>query len=327
MSSRLLGVMGALAVGVSLWACDDNPSPARPSASAPDSVVSTPVPPTLVALQIDAPTSIETGQIIQLTALARSSDQTSRDATTGVTWISSNPAVLDISAAGLARARAVGRASVKATSGSVESAPRSIQVLTVVGETVTLSGIVTDMTGSKRTPAADMMVWFEVDRPELGDPRFVNSTTTDGNGRYTFPKVKPGRFTKVSTVPFSPRQRQCSTRTTVNGNTEVNIDLLPSDGPLPSPTISGQLYYTTSAGRQPLGGQRIYYWISGNSGYVADLSVVTDDNGQYSFCGLPPEQATVLLFCSNDTSFGNVPVLPRGNMTLDIDATLYRGCI
>jgi hypothetical protein len=87
--------------------------------------------------------------------------------------------------------------------------------------------------------------------------------------------------------------------------------------------VHGELSLVLSFG-EPVSGQRIYYQ---TSGYVHDLSVVTDANGRYSFCGLPPERATLQLFCTNDNSVGNVTVIPRGDMTVDIDATSFKGCL
>src|SRR6266705_4581398 len=93
-----------------------------------------PSPKTLTSLQI-TPTNqaIAVGSSQQLKAAGTFSDGSTADLTASVTWKSSDAGLATIDGAGLAKAVAVGRPQVTATSGAVSSSTR---LIIVVGSTL-----------------------------------------------------------------------------------------------------------------------------------------------------------------------------------------------
>src|SRR5207244_4186712 len=87
------------------------------------------------------------GQTQQYTATGTYSDQSTKDLTDEVNWVSSNLSVATISPAGLATAAAVGSASILASFGCLSSAPVTVSVpagsLVVVKNTVGGNGTFT----------------------------------------------------------------------------------------------------------------------------------------------------------------------------------------
>ena len=78
------------------------------------------LPPTLVSISVTpSGISIERGKTQQFTATGAYSDGSTRDITSEVTWTSSNMAVVTISAAGLATAKAAGVTAIKAMLGDI----------------------------------------------------------------------------------------------------------------------------------------------------------------------------------------------------------------
>jgi len=81
---------------ISFWACGGSPSPTAATPTPP------PAPPTIQALLIAVPTSLEAGQTVQLRANALLSDGTTQAvAASSVSWQASDPDVVTISTTGM----------------------------------------------------------------------------------------------------------------------------------------------------------------------------------------------------------------------------------
>jgi hypothetical protein len=97
------------------WACGGGgqPSPTSPSPPPP-----LPATPTIQALRITVPSTLEGGQTVQLSAATALSDGTIRTvSTSSVQWHSSNAVVATISAIGVLQARQAGVVDVRGTYG------------------------------------------------------------------------------------------------------------------------------------------------------------------------------------------------------------------
>src|SRR4029453_3464728 len=95
---------------ISFWACGGSSSP---TAATPTPL---PAPPTIQALLIAVPTSLEAGQTMQLRADAVLSDGTTQAvAASSVSWQASNPVVATISPTGMFNALQAGVVDVRGT--------------------------------------------------------------------------------------------------------------------------------------------------------------------------------------------------------------------
>jgi Bacterial Ig-like domain (group 2) len=105
-----------------LWACGGSPSP---TAATP----TPPAPPTIQALLISVPASLEAGQTVQLRADAVLSDGTAQAVTaSNVRWQASNPVVATISTTGMFNALQAGVVDVRGTYQQRTSAATSVTV-------------------------------------------------------------------------------------------------------------------------------------------------------------------------------------------------------
>jgi uncharacterized protein YjdB len=100
-------------------------------------------PPALVSIAVSPnQISLPAGETEQLTATGTFTDGTTQNLTQSATWISSGPAVANVSPAGSASAKAVGTATISATSGSVSGTasltvlPAAVVALNVVPATL-----------------------------------------------------------------------------------------------------------------------------------------------------------------------------------------------
>jgi hypothetical protein len=157
---------------------------------------------------------------------------------------------------------------------------------------------------------------------------------SDANGRFSAPRVFPGRPVKVTAYigrdigiwnqSAVPRRARFIT---IEGDTMADVDLVQA-GVLPmtygSPTLSG-VVIETSHGRRPVEGTPVLYSSYGHDG--ADVYTRTDANGRYNFCRLPLGPGYVLAGCpGNVTPFpafrgANVPVEIIGDTVLEVDVT------
>jgi hypothetical protein len=98
---------------LSLWACGGEPSPPAPTSTPPP-----PAAPTVQALRITGPSTLEDGQTAQLAAATALSDGTiATVSTSSVQWHSSNAVVATISTTGALQARQAGVVDIRGTYG------------------------------------------------------------------------------------------------------------------------------------------------------------------------------------------------------------------
>ena len=99
---------------LSLLGCADQPSPTAPTPTPPSPRAA----PTVQALRITVPSSLEAGQTVALSAATALSDGTIETvSTSSVQWNSSNAVVATISASGVLSARQAGVVDVRGTYG------------------------------------------------------------------------------------------------------------------------------------------------------------------------------------------------------------------
>jgi hypothetical protein len=109
---------------ISFWACGGSSSP---TAATPTPL---PAPPTIQALLIAVPTSLEAGETVQLRADAVLSDGTTQAVTaSNVRWQASNPVVATISTTGMFNALQAGVVDVRGTYQQRTSAATSLTVM------------------------------------------------------------------------------------------------------------------------------------------------------------------------------------------------------
>jgi Bacterial Ig-like domain (group 2) len=108
---------------ISFWACDGSSSPTAVTPTPPPAL------PTIQALLIAVPTSLEAGQTMQLRADAVLGDGTTQAvAASSVSWQTSNPVVATISATGTLNALQAGVVDVRGTYQQRTSAATSVTV-------------------------------------------------------------------------------------------------------------------------------------------------------------------------------------------------------
>ena len=109
---------------ISFWGCGGSSSPTAATTPTP-----LPAPPTIQALLIAVPTSLEAGQTMQLRADAVLSDGTTQAvAASSVSWQASNPVVATISTTGMFSAMQAGIVDVRGTYQQWTSAAASVTV-------------------------------------------------------------------------------------------------------------------------------------------------------------------------------------------------------
>jgi len=131
---RTVLALTALVVSVASWAgCDE--SPTRPGVTRNPGGLQLPV--VTAHIEVSAPFEIATGDSVQLTATAVKSDGSTENVSNRTAWTSSNTRVVEVSAAGVARAVANGEAAII---GRFEGWSASSQTLVVPHGTYRLTG-------------------------------------------------------------------------------------------------------------------------------------------------------------------------------------------
>jgi len=139
-TSRLFLVSSVvLVVSAILAACDKSPTVPTP----PPGGSNPPGQPALLTLEVVGPDTVALGGTAQFAAMERYSDGSSRDISSRVTWRSSSPAVLSVSATGLATAHESGEVSISATPGRDHFAFTG-EIIVVPAGTYRLSGSLYD---------------------------------------------------------------------------------------------------------------------------------------------------------------------------------------
>ncbi len=62
-------------------------------------------------------------------------------------------------------------------------------------------------------------------------------------------------------------------------------------------------------------------------GFGPDAVEITDNDGRYSMCGIPPLPGTLYMVCGNDVTPYAEAVEVRSNQVVDIDATTFATCL
>jgi hypothetical protein len=162
-STRAFVVAGAI-IWITVAACDKS---SRPAPAAP----STPTPVITTDFRIEGPTSLAPGETAQFKVMALQSDGSTRDVTSETSWRSSHPAVLQMTADGIATGVAPGTAHAVASVGGrtwgqwVDVLPRG---------TYRLAGRVVE----HGLPIAEAAVSV------IAGPAAGLSARSDGSGRY-----------------------------------------------------------------------------------------------------------------------------------------------
>ena len=159
--------------------------------------------PRLVSIAVTpATTTLGVGQTQQYIATGTYSDQSTKDLTNQVNWVSSNLGVATISSTGLATTAAVGTANILASLGCLSSAPVALSVpagsLTVVKNTVGGDGT------------------FSFTGTGTGIPASFQITTSGNTNSYTIPNLTPGSnysISEQSQTGWDPTSASCT-----NGN-------------------------------------------------------------------------------------------------------------
>jgi hypothetical protein len=183
-----------------------------------------------------------------------------------------------------------------------------------IASTGTLSGVVFEPTsqGDVLLPGLE----FEI-HTRFGP--FLGTVTSDATGRYTLPDVPRGTQIALALAYAGlPVGQQCVASTTVEGDTVLDVELTRVHGSsrLPrSPTVSGVVFETPPAGRQPIPHASVYYDWNCLDG-TPEAWTVTDANGHYELCRLPRGGCIVVVV--RDGRFTSVSIDVQHDTRLDI---------
>jgi len=156
------------------------------------------------------------------------------------------------------------------------------------GGPYSISGVVTLRTASGTVGVAGTHVGGYV-FTNSGNGYRTATVLTDSVGRYQLPNLPDGRVVLWGGAS-RPDYQPCAAIAVVNGaNATADVVLVDSAvarsmTPADSPMLSGLVYRTTSAGREPVSGAYVDFE------YFPDLvtaTTVTDAQGRYSLCRLP----------------------------------------
>jgi len=167
---RTIALVLTLLVGGWVAACDRSPTQSSSLPPTPNQP-NQPVPPTLLSIRVDGPTSVVPGTNAKFTAIGQMSDGTTQDVSATTTWRSSDTAVLSISATGEATSGKDGEAVVAAENRARRA---SLQVIVLTPGRYRLTGLVSD--SGTPVPGATVDV--------LDGSRAVMSARTGADGMY-----------------------------------------------------------------------------------------------------------------------------------------------
>jgi hypothetical protein len=176
-----------------------------------------------------------------------------------------------------------------------------------------------------RRPLAGALVNALTNGPEGG---YGFMAYADAEGRYTFADLHRATTVLIhamgglDNVGFF-RHQPCVAKAAINGDTRLDVEFnhksMPgSGGP---PLVSGVVFQTTSAGRQPVQNRRVIYYAPN----VLGAYTFTDDNGRFEFCKVPLGPGKVFVTDPEDWDLGG-PAAERtvnvqGNMVVDLEIT------
>jgi hypothetical protein len=185
------------------------------------------------------------------------------------------------------------------------------------GGSYSLSGVVTLRTAKGTAPLANTGIGAYVITAS-GTSYGLAPVTTDADGRYEFSNIPSGHVVLGASAPRA--YQACAAVATVNGaNNMMNFELVDSavtrlEAVADSPTLSGTVYRSTNAGRQPVAGAVIEFEYSP----VIAATTTTDALGRYSLCHLPTGRGGVEIWL-NGVSVGGSVVTITGDQVLNLD--------
>ena len=180
---------------------------------------------------------------------------------------------------------------------------------TPVGSIV--SGVVLERTpqGTRPVPGAIVFLLFP-----------VRQTTSDVAGRYRFAGVPDGFF--VLQASKGPEYDQpCGATVHLTADVTIDIELVPQDSPslsmtLGSPILSGVVFETTSEGRRPVPGARLF--LGGDFDPVI-ATTTSNADGRYLLCRLPVGVSTYLDAAKSGYASTNLPLHIQRDAVVDIE--------
>jgi hypothetical protein len=120
------------------------------------------------------------------------------------------------------------------------------------------------------------------------------------------------------------RHQPCVAKAVIRGDTVLDVEFNRKDvrGSGGSPTVSGVVFETTAAGRQPVRGREVFYYAPN----VLAAYTMTDDNGRFEFCKVPVGGGKLLVTnpIVGDWDFGGDIqriVNVSGDVVVDVDVT------
>lgn len=193
--------------------------------------------------------------------------------------------------------------------GPPTTGPSPAPTPTPVGSVV--SGVVLERTsqGARPVPGATVSLLFP-----------VRQTATDAAGRYRFAGVPDGFFVLQAWKGIGFDQ-PCGATVHLTADATIDIELVPQDSPslsmaLGSPILSGVVFETTSEGRRPVPGARIFL-----GGDIDPVIATTTSNadGRYLLCRLPVGVSTYVDAAKSGYASTNLPLQIQGDAVVDIE--------
>ena len=206
-------------------------------------------------------------------------------------------------------------------------APAAPQV-SLPGPGITLSGRILEVSADgTRRPISATKVAVEVEVNNPTDPERGGWIPVGTDGVYRLPGVPDNRFVKITSVDTTGRAAHyqlCGTNAVTSGDTTLDVPLFLPGAPLPTPTLSGQVFMVIDGKPMPLAGVDVYYR---SRAYGPDVWSYTDSNGRYSLCGVPQIPGILYLVCGNDVEPYSKEVNVQADASIDIDATTFHSCL
>jgi hypothetical protein len=152
------------------------------------------------------------------------------------------------------------------------------------------------------------------------------SAYADAEGRYTVGSVPNDSTVLVHAMggldgAGAHRHQPCVATAVVQGDTVLDVEYNRKDvrGSGGSPTVSGVVFETTPAGRQPVRDRQVLYY----SPNILAAHTITDANGRYEFCKVPVGAGKVFVTDPLDWDFGG-PAAERtvnvfGDVVVDLE--------
>jgi hypothetical protein len=178
------------------------------------------------------------------------------------------------------------------------------------GGSYSISGVLALRTSSGTAPLSNTPVAGFVITNDIAYPM---GSVTDTSGRYQFSNVPNGHVVLGAGGPPLHAYQPCAAVATVNGaNAVQDIELVDSAVTRPgtsadSPTLSGVVYSSTGAGRQPVAGVDIEFDYS----FLVAATTITDAQGRYSLCHLPTGRGGLDLWLNGFQVGGSVVDISR----------------